>query len=74
MDKRIRGLKKQLGSGVSLKIGKICKEKENQAVVKSKDDMKQKDLGKTHTWLTFFYTFCLTYSSAKTQLLVDLLG
>ena len=49
MDKRIRGLKKQLGSGVSLKIGKICKEKENQAVVKSKDDMKQKDLGNTHT-------------------------
>ena len=42
-------IRKQLGSGVSLEIGKICKEKENRAVVKSKDDMKQKDLGNTHT-------------------------
>ena len=49
MDKRIRGLRKQLGSGVSLKIGKIFKEIENQVVVKSKDDMKQKDLGNMHT-------------------------
>ena len=69
--KRMRGLMKQLGSAVSLKIGKICNEKGNQAVLKSKDDMKQKHLGNTHVRLTFFFTFWLPWLTCSADFLFD---